>query len=53
MTRRACVIGYPVAHSRSPLIHGYWLREHKIDGDYVRHEVRPEAIDSFLQNFAK
>ncbi len=53
MTRRACVIGYPVAHSRSPLIHGYWLREHKIDGDYVRHEVRPEEIDSFLQNFAK
>lgn len=52
MTRRACVIGYPVAHSRSPLIHGYWLREHKIDGDYVRHEVRPEAIDGFLQNFA-
>lgn len=52
MTRRACVIGYPVAHSRSPLIHGYWLREHKIDGDYVRHEVRPEAINSFLQNFA-
>jgi shikimate dehydrogenase len=52
MTRRACVIGYPVAHSRSPLIHGYWLREHKIDGDYVRHEVRPEAIDSFLKNFA-
>lgn len=52
MTRRACVIGYPVAHSRSPLIHGYWLREYKIDGDYVRHEVRPEEIDSFLKNFA-
>jgi shikimate dehydrogenase len=52
VTRRACVIGFPVAHSRSPLIHGYWLREHKIDGDYVRHEVRPEDIDSFLQNFA-
>jgi len=51
MTRRACVIGYPVAHSRSPLIHGYWLREHQIDGDYVRHEVRPEAIDDFLKNF--
>jgi shikimate dehydrogenase len=51
MRRRACVIGYPVAHSRSPLIHGYWLREHQIDGDYIRHEVRPEAIDNFLKNF--
>ncbi|MBY0532407.1 MAG: shikimate dehydrogenase [Xanthobacteraceae bacterium] len=51
--KRTCVIGYPVAHSRSPLIHGYWLREHKIDGDYVRHEVKPEEIEKFLQNFSK
>ena len=27
MTRKACIIGHPVGHSRSPLIHGYWLRE--------------------------
>jgi len=51
--KRACVIGFPVAHSRSPLIHGYWLREHKIDGDYIRHEVKPEDIDKFLKNFSK
>jgi shikimate dehydrogenase len=50
VTKRACVIGYPVAHSRSPLIHGYWLREHKIDGDYVR-QVRPEDSDQFRKNF--
>lgn len=52
MTKRACVIGFPVAHSRSPLIHGYWLREHKIDGDYVGHEVNPEEVDLFLQNLS-
>jgi len=52
VTKRACVIGFPVAHSRSPLIHGYWLREHKIDGDYTRHEVKPEDIDNFLATFA-
>lgn len=52
MTKRACVIGYPVAHSRSPLIHGYWLREYKIDGEYTRHEVKPDEIDVFLKNFA-
>lgn len=49
--KRACVIGYPVAHSRSPLIHRYWLQEHQIDGEYLRREVRPEEIDGFLQNF--
>lgn len=52
MTKRACVIGYPVAHSRSPLIHGYWLREHRIDGEYLRHEVKPEDVDQFLQSFS-
>ena len=47
MSRRACVIGHPVAHSRSPLIHGYWLREHKIDGEYVREDVPPAADREF------
>ena len=53
MSRRACVIGHPVAHSRSPLIHGYWLREHKIDGEYMREDVRPENIDRFLNRLAE
>jgi shikimate dehydrogenase len=52
VTKRACVIGYPVAHSRSPLIHGYWLREHKIDGEYTRREVKPGEADQFLKNFS-
>ena len=29
---KACIIGWPVAHSRSPLIHGYWLRKYAISG---------------------
>jgi len=53
VSRRACVIGHPVAHSRSPLIHGYWLREHKIDGEYMREDVRPENIDRFLNRLAE
>ena len=36
MTRKACVIGWPVSHSRSPLIHGYWLKRYGIDGAYER-----------------
>jgi shikimate dehydrogenase len=51
-TRRAAVIGHPVAHSRSPVIHRYWLNEHKIDGDYTREDVSPEKIRMFLANFA-
>ena len=48
MTRHACVIGHPVAHSRSPLIHRHWLKTYGIDGDYVREDVAPDAIDRFL-----
>ena len=36
MTRTAFVIGHPVAHSRSPMIHGYWLAQYGIDGTYER-----------------
>ncbi len=53
MSRRACVIGHPVSHSRSPLIPGYWLREHKIDGEYVREDVPPAAIGSFLDRLGE
>ena len=46
--RRACVIGWPVSHSRSPLIHGYWLKKYRIDGSYVQQPVQPgEAADFF------
>jgi shikimate dehydrogenase len=47
--RAACVIGWPVKHSRSPLIHGYWLERHGISGDYRREEVRPEDFASFVE----
>ena len=34
--RLAGVMGWPIAHSRSPRIHGYWLEEKGIDGAYLR-----------------
>jgi shikimate dehydrogenase len=46
---RACVIGWPIAHSRSPLIHGYWLRKYGIDGSYVKQPVRPDDVVDFLR----
>jgi shikimate dehydrogenase len=45
---RAGVIGWPIAHSRSPLIHGHWLALHGIAGSYERIPVEPERIDAFL-----
>ena len=37
--RAACVIGWPVEHSRSPLIHNYWLKDYGIAGEYRRELV--------------
>ena len=48
MTTKAFVIGHPIAHSRSPLIHGTWLAEHKIDGTYEAIDVAPDALPEFF-----
>jgi shikimate dehydrogenase len=47
--RSVCVVGWPVRHSRSPLIHKYWLRQHGIAGDYGREAVTPEDFPRFLE----
>lgn len=44
----AGVMGWPVAHSRSPRIHGYWLEEQGIDGAYLPLAVRPEHLGAAL-----
>lgn len=43
-SRLAGIIGWPVAHSRSPRLHGFWLDRHGIDGAYVPLPVRPENL---------
>jgi shikimate dehydrogenase len=43
------VIGDPIAHSKSPLIHGFWLRKLGIAGEYRATLVRPSEIDAYLQ----
>ncbi|MCB1487869.1 MAG: shikimate dehydrogenase [Bauldia sp.] len=48
----ACVIGWPVKHSRSPTIHRFWLNELGLAGDYVLKPVEPEAIEAFFADFA-
>ncbi len=49
---RACVMGHPVAHSRSPMIHGYWLRTLGIAGAYELKDVTPEDFPGFLTRLA-
>jgi shikimate dehydrogenase len=48
-TRLAGIMGWPVAHSRSPLLHGFWLQETGIDGAYVPLPVQPEHIEEALR----
>ena len=50
--KRACVVGWPIAHSRSPLIHGYWLKRHGIDGDYAKLPVKPEDAAAFFADLS-
>ena len=51
--KRACVIGWPIEHSRSPLIHSYWLKKYGIDGAYTKEAVPPEAVTQFLRSLAQ
>ena len=51
--KRACVIGWPVAHSRSPVIHRYWLKLYGLDGAYEMEAVRPEEIEDFLHSLGQ
>jgi shikimate dehydrogenase len=49
---RACIMGHPVAHSRSPMLHGYWLRTLGIDGSYEFADVAPENFEAFFRGLA-
>ncbi len=46
--RAACLIGWPAGHSRSPVIHKYWLKTLGISGDYRIEAVPPDAVDDFV-----
>ena len=46
---RAGILGDPVAHSRSPLIHGHWLSRHQIDGTYERLHVPADGFADYVR----
>lgn len=45
---KACVVGWPVAHSRSPIIHRHWLAHYGIAGSYERAAVPPDGFAGFI-----
>lgn len=44
----ACVIGWPISHSRSPLIHNYWLKKYGIDAVYEIQPVEAHKVTEFI-----
>ena len=51
--RRACLMGHPVAHSRSPMIHNYWCSELGIAGVYELKDLTPEEFPGFARGLGK
>lgn len=48
--KKAGVVGFPVSHSLSPRLHGFWLKEYNIAGEYKAYEVKPENLPEFINN---
>lgn len=49
----AAVLGHPVAHSKSPMLHGYWLKTYGIAGHYIPIDVAPDDLETVLRNMHK
>jgi shikimate dehydrogenase len=50
---KACVIGWPIGHSRSPIIHGHWLETYGIAGRYERMPLEPRNLATFLRDLGR
>lgn len=48
MIRKAGIVGWPVAHSLSPVLHGYWLEKYGIDGAFERVPAEPGQFDAAI-----
>ena len=51
--RSACVIGYPAKHSRSPMLHGYWIKRYGLNAEYRAEEIAPEHVADFITNLSE
>jgi shikimate dehydrogenase len=46
--KAACVVGWPIGHSRSPLIHNYWIKQYGLNAEYRHEAVPPEQFAEFV-----
>ena len=46
--RAVCIIAWPAGHSRSPLIHNYWIKQHSLNAEYRREAVPPDKLREFI-----
>ena len=49
--KAVCIIAWPAGHSRSPLIHNYWINQHNLNAEYRREAVPPEKLTEFISHF--
>ena len=50
--KKVCVIGWPIKHSRSPLIHNYWLKKYDVDAVYEKLAIEPDKAPNFISTLA-
>ena len=50
---KTCVIGHPVSHSKSPLIHNYWIKKYGLDGAYDAVDVACENLESGIRDLVE
>lgn len=50
---KAFVTGFPIRQSRSPLVHGFWLKKYGLDGSYEAIEIAPEGFVDFVQSLQR
>ena len=51
--RLASIVGWPIRHSRFPLVHAYWLHHHGIEGTVSSKGVAPENLEAFLKSITE
>lgn len=50
---KTALIGHPVSHSKSPLIHNYWIKKYGLSGEYGAFDIRPENLEEGLSRLAR
>ena len=48
--KHACVVGHKISHSRSPLIHNYWIRQHRLDADYTIRDIAADQLVALISD---